>query len=277
MAASTGRFSNDIYVLDYDANNSTEYEFRLLNGRRFRIGDAADGLVAFFDGASQFFVDASTANDTIEVGSTTNTDVRLHGDTAGADIRWDASADQLIVTDAASIRVGDAADGFVVQFDGDDTLNIDPANANDIVRVGETTQADVQVDGATDLLWDASAGLLTNGGRTVSCRATTNQEAFANGANNPTAATFSTQYTTSGGASTGTLGAGTINGQLKSIHVIPGGTTNAATITVTNLTGGNTVTLTPPDMNIQAEVLLMWSGAIWEVMKIVNGTVSTVP
>ena len=64
---------------------------------------------------------------------------------------------------------GTEQDGVDLSWDGSNTLNIDPINANDTIRIGETIQADFQVDGATDLLWDASAGKLTNASMTYLC------------------------------------------------------------------------------------------------------------
>ena len=140
----------------WDASND---ELVFANNASFRIGDSGDGFTISFDGTDTLNIDPVNANDIINIGETTVADVIINGATAGADIQWDASADQLLVTNDASLRIGSAADGFVATFDGTDTLNIDPANANDILRIGETTLADFQVDvtSGNDLIVDASA------------------------------------------------------------------------------------------------------------------------
>lgn len=217
----------------------------IANGGILRLGNYLDGVELSFDGTSTMTFDAATANDEISFGASTATDVRLNGATAGADILWDASADQMIVTDNASIRVGDAADGFVLQFDGTTTLNIDPATANDVIRIGETTQADFQVDGATDLVWDASVGSLVNGGFFVPVIPNAIREVIAAGGTSTamSVANFGSDVAVDAGGDIFTLADGTVVGQLKQVTLdaTAGG---IATITPATFVDGTSATLT---------------------------------
>lgn len=82
--------------------------------------------------------------------------------TAGDDMGWIADEARLHIADGSSLCFGGAAvltydDGFEIGFDKDKTLNIDPTNANDVVRLGETNVGDLYLDGANyDINWDGS-------------------------------------------------------------------------------------------------------------------------
>lgn len=164
-------------------------------------------------------------------------------------------------------HLGNSGDGFNVGFDGTNTLNIDPVNANDTVRIGETTQADLQVDGATDLLWDASAGSLTNNsflGLFVPNAAS--QSVTGAGAANVTSPI--TYVTTNGVAQVLTLADGTAIGQIKCIVLIVDG----GDCVLTPATFADGTTLTFADAN--DFVVLVWGATGWRVIVNVGGTVA---
>lgn len=233
----------------------------IANGGTLRVGDHNDGVAMSFDGTSTTTIDAATANDEISFGAGTATDVRLNGATAGADILWDASADQMIVTDNASVRVGDAADGFVLQFDGTNTLNVDPANANDILRVGETTQADVQFDGATDIVWDASVGSLVNGGMFVPVIPNAAIDTNSTDASSISVTSPTTLLSTAG-AETRTLPDGTVAGQLKNLVMSVDNGDCVVTVTTAAATDADLLTFN----EVGQFITLMWTGAAWRVV-----------
>lgn len=179
--------------------------------------------------------------------------------------------DSLVISAANTVHVGTLGDGFDLSFDGTNTLNIDPVNANDVLRVGETNQADVQFDGATDLLWDASVGSLTNGGFFVPCIPNAVTDAIAAG--NPGAisvANYGTQVSVDAGGDAFTLADGTKVGQLKEVtlYATAGGT---AVITPATFADGTTITLTAAG----DKVVLMWVGASgWRAISGVNATIA---
>lgn len=168
-----------------------------------------------------------------------------------------------IIELADNLHLGAAGDGFDVKFDGTNTLNIDPANANDILRVGETVLCDVHIDGLTDLIWDSSAGSLKNGAGFVPVILDAAQQVIAAGAGGAISiATYSTQVSTDGDADAFTLAdCDGAPGTLKEIVLDVDGGGNAV-VTVASLVGGTTVTLA--DAGDRA--LLMWNGAAWRVI-----------
>lgn len=168
-------------------------------------------------------------------------------------------------------HLGDAGDGFDLKFDGTNTLNLDPVNANDTFRIGETVQADLQVDGATDLLWDASAGSLANGGmlglwapdaaiQTVAAGGTTTALSLT---------TVLSDISTDAGGDAFTLANGTVVGQIKAIVLSTDGGGNA---TVTPATYADGTTLTFADAGDFC--LLMWNGSAWRTLVNVGGTIA---
>lgn len=167
--------------------------------------------------------------------------------------------DELILNNSVPVHFGRSdTDGFDVSFDGTNTLNIDALVANDTVRIGETTQADLQVDGATDLLWDASVGSLTNGGFFVPVIPNAVREVIAAGGTSTAAsiATYGSDVSVDAGGDTFTLANGTVVGQLKefTLDATAGG---VATITPATFVDGTSVTLTTAG----DQCILMWVGA----------------
>jgi hypothetical protein len=166
---------------------------------------------------------------------------------------------QLVIKGGGGLHHGPPGDGFEIAFNGVDTLNIDALNANDTVRFGENVQTDVQMDGATtDLLWDASAGSLTNGGFTAGfypLGATNDIAAGAGGAISIT--NVLTTISTDAGGDAFTLANGTVVGQIKTIQsvLIDGD----AVITPVSLLDGDTITFG----DTGDSVTLMWNGTAW--------------
>ena len=158
-----------------------------------------------------------------------------------------------IIELADNFHMGVSGDGFNIVFDGTNTLNIDPENANDIVRIGETNQADLQVDGDTDLVWSASAGSLVNGGMFVPCIPNAIRE-LVSGPSALSVATYGSDVTTTG-ADAFTLADGTVVGQLKEVLL----DVDAGDATLTPATFVDGATITFADAGDQA--LLMWQGA----------------
>lgn len=167
--------------------------------------------------------------------------------------------DEIIMNNSVPLHFGRSdTDGFDISFDGTNTLNIDALVANDTVRIGETTQADLQVDGATDLLWDASVGSLTNGGFFVPVIPNVVREVIAAGGGTTAASitTFGSDVSVDAGGDIFTLADGTVVGQLKefTLDATAGG---VATITPTTFADGTSVTLTTAG----DQCILMWVGA----------------
>lgn len=79
---------------------------------------------------------------------------------------------------------------------------------------------------------------------------------------------YCTFIDSSGGNTTGTLAGGIIRGQLKMIKAIHA---NDYVVTVTTLTGGNTLTFT----NVGEYALLLWTGAAWVLIQSGNELLGT--
>jgi hypothetical protein len=101
-------------------------------------------------GANNVYFDAGTANDTLNIGNTTAMDVLFHGNDAGRDARWDASADTLGLLDNAILGFGNtaAAPDITIKWDATDLL-IEGAAANTAIKIGATNNQDVYIYAAT--------------------------------------------------------------------------------------------------------------------------------
>lgn len=151
--------------------------------------------------------------------------------------------------------------GITGQWDGTSKFSIDGKSANDMLRIGETTQMDFQVDGLTDLVWDASAGTLTNGTYLAPFYPTgATDTSTTSGTAIGLAATL-TRLTTSAANQTRTLAVGTVPGQMKSLFVQT--VTNSGTIAVT-VAGATPQTLTFDAVG--QGVTMIWNGANWRVV-----------
>ena len=99
--------------------------------------------------ANNVYLDGGTANDTINIGNTTATDVLFHG-TNAYDIRYDSSADTLGLLDNAVLGFGNtaAAPDITISWNATDLL-IDGAAGNTAIKIGATNQQDVYIYAAT--------------------------------------------------------------------------------------------------------------------------------
>ena len=86
---------------------------------------------------------ATNLQGTLTVGvDDTGYDVKFFGATASKFAVWDESADDFILADGVALQLGgdeSTADGFKVEFDGTDTLDINALTAGDKVAIGDTT------------------------------------------------------------------------------------------------------------------------------------------
>jgi len=158
-----------------------------------------------------------------------------------------------------------------MQFDGTDTLNIDAVTANDTVRVGETISTDVQFDGASsDLLWDASANSLTNGGFLGLFAPDAAVETITN---TDGAVSITTSLTQVSGASDGnvlvSLADATTVGQVKTITLTATGTDDVV-ITPASYADGTTMTLGA----VGDFCVLVWNGTNWRTIAHGGGTIA---
>lgn len=104
----------------------------------FTIGPAASNALP---------IDAGTANETINIGATTNTDVVFHGGTAGRDLQWDASANTALLLDNAFLKFGTGSD-ITLSWNGTDML-IDGAAADTALKIGATNNQDLYIYAGT--------------------------------------------------------------------------------------------------------------------------------
>lgn len=98
----------------------------LADGVALQLGgdeSTADGFKIEFDGTADLNFDALTANDNINFGPTTDTDVIFHGTTGGADVSWTAATDTLSAAAAAQIvAIGNGTGtGLVIPFHATNT------------------------------------------------------------------------------------------------------------------------------------------------------------
>lgn len=115
---------------------------------------------------SNTWTGTNTYSNTVTVGvDATGYDVKLFGDTTNKFMVWDQSADDLILADAVALQLGGdeaTADGFKVEFDGTDTLDIWALTANDSITIGDAVDTDLIVHSASGaaLTLDASANTI---------------------------------------------------------------------------------------------------------------------
>lgn len=146
---------------------------KLKDGIKLYFGDGSDsedgdlGDFSFaFDG-TDFDVLQATANSSIKWGvSGAGIDQVHYGDTVGADMTWDQSADSLIFGDNAKVVFGTGSD-ISIAWDATD-LDILQAGTNSAINIGvDGAGLDLKLFGDTAsayLLWDQSADALLLGG-----------------------------------------------------------------------------------------------------------------
>jgi hypothetical protein len=114
------------------------------------IRTASTDTMDITSAANNVYFDAGTANDILNIGNTTAMDVLFHGNDAGRDARWDASADTLGLLDNAILGFGNtaAAPDISIKWDATDLL-IDGAAADTVIKIGATNNQNVQIYAAT--------------------------------------------------------------------------------------------------------------------------------
>jgi len=123
---------------------------------------------------------AATFSAAVTVGvDNTGYDVKFFGATASKFMVWDESADDLILADAVGLQLGgdeSTADGFKVEFDGTDTLDINALTAGDHIAVGDTTSTGftVAAQSVTPNNDDGAASTINVGVTAVDVGAVTN-------------------------------------------------------------------------------------------------------
>lgn len=140
-----------LYIEDEGATTSGSYLVKL--------DSLANGALHVAKGGTQL-------DGTLTVGvDATGYDVKLFGDTTAKFMVWDQSADDLILADSVALQLGgdeSTADGFKLEFDGTNKLQIDALTANDAVNVGSVTSTDFTLTTAAGTITcDASANSLT--------------------------------------------------------------------------------------------------------------------
>ncbi len=136
--------------------------FAFGDDEQLRFGDSNDFVFVYDSGNANLELDAAAANDEFSIGTTTATDVRFNGASAGADVLFDASGDALIIQDDAELWIG--SDGDIKIVSDNTNFDIAAGSANGLIDIGRSTNTDVTFHGGSatqDLTWDASDNILT--------------------------------------------------------------------------------------------------------------------
>lgn len=146
--------------------------FNLGDDEALNFGNSNDFTFQYSSSSANLEIAAAVANDEISIGTSVNTDVRLNGATAAADVHWDASADTLGILDDAILGFGNTAASPDISFSWDQTrLNI-TGSGNEIRFGADDEGLDVVFYGETagaNTTWDESADqLVVAGGAQIS-------------------------------------------------------------------------------------------------------------
>ena len=137
--------------------------FAFGDDEELRFGTSNDFVFQYDSATTNMAIDAATANDGIDIGSTVNTDVYFHGGTATYDVHFDASANTLGFLDNAELGFGNTANApdVTVAWDAT-TLNItgtgleirfgSSGEGMKVTFYGETVGADMVWAEANDVL-----------------------------------------------------------------------------------------------------------------------------
>lgn len=230
----------------------------------------ADGFKLGFDGTDTLALNAITANDKFSVGATVDTDTVLNG--ANGSVTLDASADTLAIaglptTLTTTLTVGVNDTGHDVQFFGATAGShlLWDESADTLKLVGA---AKLDVAGTTALQGvttvTAASGIVS----TVATLTAPFIPAAAQETAAPAAAlslaTYCSLLDSNAGATTQTLAASTVVGQMKRIQMIVDGGDDV--VTIATGVGGNTLTF--QDVGDVAE--LMWNGSGWVPVALYN-------
>lgn len=96
-------------------------------------------------------IEAKTANETIKFGSTTNFDIGIYGATNTNYVQFDTDDSALnVILDGFKITFQDASTSMVIGPNASNVLPIEGGAANDTIQIGNTTNVDVGIYGATN-------------------------------------------------------------------------------------------------------------------------------
>lgn len=131
-----------------------------------RFGNSNDFVFQYDSNTANMAIDAAAANDTIDYGSTVNTDIIFHGGNAGYDVHFDASANTLGFLDNAELGFGNTANSPDIYISWDTTrLNI--VGSGEEIRFGSDGEGiKITFFGETsgaDMVWAESLDVLTIG------------------------------------------------------------------------------------------------------------------
>lgn len=153
------------YIKWSAAGNTNVGTLLIQDDAMFLWGDSSDITMTWVNGGG-FEIDAAADDSVILSGASADIDWSWQSNAiAGQDMGWIADIGTFQLCDDTILNIGGAAvltadDGFAFVFipgSTPSTLNLDPTNANDLFRVGETNVADVQFDGANyNIIWNAS-------------------------------------------------------------------------------------------------------------------------
>jgi len=119
-----------------------------------QAGSYLVSLDALANGALLVKAGVSTFKGNVTLGvDATGVDFKAFGDTTAKFMVWDQSADDLILADAVALQLGgdeSTADGFKIEFDGTDSLDIDALTANDSITFGSVVDTNVIITTAAE-------------------------------------------------------------------------------------------------------------------------------
>jgi hypothetical protein len=150
----------DLYV--YGATNTNYVQFniddsgKVVNFRNFAvaIGDGTSNFTFGPAATNAMPIDAGTANETINVGATTATDIVLHGTNAGYDIQFDSSRNALNFMDNSKLGFGasiaSAAPDVTFSWDASNLLIEALSDNAGQIRIGSTNAIDLAIYGSTN-------------------------------------------------------------------------------------------------------------------------------
>jgi len=173
VGTNSGASAYDVNFYGYTAGQFLQWDenaysnaggLLLKDNVRLGIGAAtsATGDIFMYGDGDNMVIEAATDDVVIKSGYSTHVDWTWYSKNSTNDMGWIADSKTLQLSGSALLSLGGAAiltadDGFYFAWDDDATLNLDPYNANDVFRIGETTIADFYLDGnAYDIGWDAS-------------------------------------------------------------------------------------------------------------------------
>ncbi|MHA2247998.1 MAG: hypothetical protein ACXADY_23830, partial [Candidatus Hodarchaeales archaeon] len=140
--------ANIVFDTDDSAKTCTfeDFDLKMMDDDVISFGDALDITIQW--DTTDLHIDAAAANSQITVGETNIVDLLLNGNTAGADVHWDATADTLGLLDDAILGFGNTAAAPDITIEWDQTrLNVDGANADTVIRIGYTNNQDIEIYG----------------------------------------------------------------------------------------------------------------------------------